>query len=122
MFAGVGNFVFRRPFATHRAIARLGLEYVYEPGFLIDGNEYVYPDFAVYLPEIDKMFFVEFMGALGKTNYLYKAGERFKMYLSYGFVPGRDIILICENDINRLDMETVDSMIASLVIANTEVA
>ncbi len=101
---------------------RLGLEYVYEPGFLIDGHEFIYPDFAIYLPEIDKVFFLEYMGALGRNNYLYKAGERFKMYLSYGYVPGRDIIYICENDINRLDMETVDSMIASLVIANTEAA
>lgn len=97
-----------------------GLEYAYEPGLWLDS--YIYPDFAIYIPEIDKVIFVEFMGAFDKPKYLYRSGEKFKDYMSHGYMLGRDVIMICETGNNRVDMETVDIMINAAIMANTQAA
>jgi len=96
---------------------RLGLEYAYESCADIGGE--IYPDFTVYIPEIDKVFFIEYMGALSNPKYLYKAGERFKRYIEEGYIPGRDVIFICETDDQALDTQLIASQINALIMANT---
>ena len=97
----------------------LGLEYTYESRVNIGHN--VYPDFSVYIPEIDKVFFIEFMGAFGNYDYDMSAGSKFSDYAKYGFINGRDIIFICETDVNKADVELLEAQINALILANTEV-
>ena len=98
----------------------LGYEYVYEPRLSL--NKTIYPDFAVYIPEIDKVIFIEFMGAFGKDGYGYDAGERFRLLSSNGIINGRDVLYICETNNTVVDMDMLDAMINAAIMANTEVA
>ena len=97
----------------------LGLEYTYESR--LDIGRYVYPDFAVYIPEIDKVFFIEFMGGFGNYEYNMTAGKKFSDYADYGYINGRDIIFICETDVNKADVDLLEAQINALIMANTEV-
>ena len=93
---------------------------VYEPT-LICGKK-IHPDFAVYIPEIDKVIFIEFMGALSKSDYLYDAGEKFKFYAKNGYIIGRDVIFICETNNSAADLDMLAAQLNALIMANTEVA
>ena len=70
----------------------LGLEYKYEPTIHI--GEYRYnPDFAVYLPEFERCFFIEFLGMLDKYDYVAKNSSKIYSYMSSGMVINRDLLL-----------------------------
>ena len=97
---------------------KLHLEYCYEPSVRLKNK--FNPDFAVYVPEIDKVFFIEFMGALSDRDYLYKAGEKFKTCAHNDLIVGRDVLFICETDNEAADMDLLDAMINALITANTE--
>ena len=99
---------------------KLQLEYCYEPSVRLKTG--FSPDFAVYIPEIDKVFFIEFMGALSDRDYLYKAGEKFKTCAHNDLIVGRDVLFICETDNEAADMDLLDAMINALITANTEPA
>ncbi|GEM_PF-1474728 len=97
----------------------LGLEYTYESKVFIGRD--VYPDFSVYIPEIDKVFFIEFMGGMSDQKYRFNGDFKFSEYAGYGFMNGRDIIFICENDGDKADVELLEAQINALIMANTEV-
>ena len=97
----------------------LGLEYSYESRLNIGRD--VYPDFSVYISEIDKVFFIEFMGGFGNSEYNMSSGNKFSDYANYGYINGRDIIFICETDVNKADVELLEAQINALIMANTEV-
>ena len=97
----------------------LGLEYTYESRVNIGRD--VYPDFSVYIPEIDKVFFIEFMGGMSDQKYRFNGDFKFSEYAGYGFMNGRDIIFICENDGDKADVELLEAQINALIMANTEV-
>ena len=98
---------------------KLGIERIYEP--CVWANRYIYPDFAIYIPEIDKVILIEYMGALSDHKYLPSAGEKFKTLVSFGFVIGRDVILISETENTAADLELLEILINAAIIANTEV-
>jgi len=97
----------------------LGLEYTYESRVNIGRD--VYPDFSVYIPELDKVFFIEFMGGFGSFEYNMSSGNKFADYSTYGFINGRDIIFLCETNENKADVELLEAQINALIMANTEV-
>ena len=100
---------------------KMGYPYSYESRLTM-GNKTVYPDFSVYIPEIDKVIFIEFMGRMDDRDYILDAGERFKFYGYRGFMVGRDVIFICETDTNAFDTGMLNIWINALIMANTEVA
>ena len=100
---------------------KMGYPYSYESRLTM-GNKTVYPDFSVYLPEIDKVIFIEFMGRMDDRDYILDAGERFKFYGYKGFMVGRDVIFICETDKSAFDTGMLNIWINALIMANTEVA
>ena len=97
----------------------LGLEYSYESRLNIGRD--VYPDFSVYIPELDKVFFIEFMGGFGNFEYNMSSGNKFADYATYGYINGRDIIFLCETNENKADVELLEAQINALIMANTEV-
>ena len=60
---------------------------------------------------------------LGFGNYEYNmtAGKKFSDYADYGYINGRDIIFICETDVNKADVDLLEAQINALIMANTEV-
>ena len=49
------------------------------------------------------------------------AGKKFSDYADYGYINGRDIIFICETDVNKADVDLLEAQINALIMANTEV-
>ena len=96
----------------------LNYPYVYESCITL--GKKIYPDFSVYIPEIDKVIFIEFMGAFSDPEYLHKAGERFKLYSSYGIIIGRDSIFICETKTSPADLDLLDAQLNAAIMAATE--
>ena len=100
---------------------KLGYLYVYETSLILPRiGKKINPDFTVYIPEIDKVIFIEYMGAFGKEDYLFDAGEKFKNYGRSGIVNGRDVIFVCESQDTACDMAILDAMMTGIIMANTE--
>ena len=99
---------------------QLHYEYIYEPRIWAGHN--IYPDFAVYIPEIDRVIFIEYMGALSNPSYLPSAGEKFKAFAGIGYIVGRDVIFICETDNSATDLELLEAQLSAVVMANTELS
>ena len=102
-------------------IDKMGYPYAYEPKLTV-GFKTVYPDFAVYIPEIDKVIFIEFMGRMDGIDYLDDAGNKFKFYGNKGFMVGRDVIFICENERSAFDTSMLDAWINAIIMVHSEPA
>lgn len=92
----------------------LGLEYKYEPMIIIDDTVY-YPDFAVWLPEFGRLFFIEFMGRLDDKSYIYKNTPKLMNYLNSGMVINRDLLVFCGMQNTMVSVEEVVEDIISLI-------
>ncbi len=97
----------------------LGYEYSYESRIWI--GRFIYPDFSIYIPEIDKVIFVEFMGAVDKHDYSAGARRKFADFTSYGFIPGRDVFFVCETEESVADTDLFKLQLNAAILANTEV-
>lgn len=69
----------------------LGLQFKYEPPFYING-EVVYPDFMIYLPELEMCIIIECLGMLDDYRYTSKNSYKINNYLSEGYEIGKDLI------------------------------
>lgn len=97
----------------------LGYQYAYEPELKLK-NKKIYPDFALYIPEIDKVILIEYMGAWSKEDYVYDAGEKFKELTRNNFIPSRDVIYVCESDNSSFDMTVANCQINAIILSHTE--
>lgn len=106
-------------------IHSLGLQFKYEPPLYING-EVVYPDFMIYLPELELCIIVECLGMLDESRYTHKNAYKIMNYLSAGYEIGKDIIffsgrsnympdeIYIRNHIVSTINEIVDTSIVSL--------
>lgn len=94
----------------------LGLDYKYEPKIIV-GDEAYYPDFAVWLPEFGRCFFIEFLGMLDNQNYAYKNGIKIGNYLNAGMVINRDILFYCGT---KSSMPTADEIAEDIIALITK--
>ncbi len=88
----------------------LGLRYVYEP-LLVLGDDFYYPDFAVFLPEFGRCFFIEFLGRLNEKDYSIKNGVKLGDYMHNGMVVDRDLLIFCGT---KTAMPSVDEIICGV--------
>lgn len=92
----------------------LGLEYKYEPTIFIGDYKYS-PDFAVYLPEFERCFFIEFLGMLDKYDYAAKNSSKIYSYLSSGMVINRDLLLFYGTQNSMPSVEDIVEDIVALI-------
>ena len=92
----------------------MGLTYKYEVRLQI-GDDVYYPDFAVWLPELGRCFFIEFLGMLDNKNYAYKNGIKIGNYLNAGIVINKDILLLCGTKLSMPSSEEIAQDICSLI-------
>ena len=92
----------------------MGLAYKYEVRLQI-GDDIYYPDFAVYLPEFKRCFFIEFLGMLDSQSYAYKNGIKIGNYLNAGIVINKDILLLCGTKLSMPSAEEIVEDICSLI-------
>ena len=92
----------------------LGLEYKYEPSIIIGDYRYN-PDFAVYLPEFERCFFIEFLGMLDKYDYAAKNSSKIYSYMSSGMVINRDLLLFYGTQNSMPSVEDIVEDIVALI-------
>ncbi|MBO4426300.1 MAG: hypothetical protein J5776_04770 [Clostridiales bacterium] len=90
------NGVFYRS-AAEKDIAilytQLGIPFKYEPAVMLKGlNRPIYPDFVIYIRELDNCKFHEHFGVRQSSNYLKETGFKYNNYTNAGLVPETDII------------------------------
>lgn len=76
---------------TAYIIHSLGLQFKYEPPLYINGDV-VYPDFMIYLPELEMCIIIECLGMLDEYRYANKNAFKINNYLSVGYEIGIDLI------------------------------
>lgn len=89
----------------------LGLEYKYEPTVMIGPANYN-PDFAVYLPEFERCFFIEFLGMLDRFDYAAKNSSKIYSYMCSGMVINRDLLLFYGS---QNSMPSVDDIVEDII-------
>lgn len=92
----------------------LGLQFKYEP-LLIIGDEFYYPDFIVYLPELHRCFFIEFLGRLDDKKYCVKNGLKIGDYLYGGMIVDKDLLLLCGTKLRMPTSEEIAAGISSVI-------
>jgi len=75
-------------------------------------------DFALYLPEKQKMLLHEHFGMIGNSNYKDDLEWKFRKYINSGLVPGRDILMTFESETRYGDDDYYRSCIAQFINAN----
>lgn len=72
---------------------RLGLQYKYEAQIILNGEKY-FPDFIVYLPELDETILIECFGMLDVLKYAYNQGNKLAAYMNSRFETGKSLVII----------------------------
>jgi len=88
--------------------------YRYEEKLEIDG-EIKYPDFVVKKSGSNERKYIEYLGMMDRDDYGASAMKKIKWYLDHGFVPGRDVIFLYENDRSGMDLAAIQNQIEMLL-------
>lgn len=99
------------------ALEKMGFEFVYEPRLIINGRE-LFPDFAVYVRELEKVIFVEYFGKMDQRGYINTNVNKMCDYADAGLIEGRDIVYIFETQHIGIDPEIFSGKMISAVMAN----
>lgn len=78
---------------TATSLDSLNLMYKYEPEVILFGKAY-YPDFAVYIPELDFCFFIEVLGMADSDSYARRNEPKLFTYLHAGIRFHEEMLLI----------------------------
>jgi hypothetical protein len=74
------------------------------------GNTF-YPDFTILNKNSGKLKYWEHFGMMDDPKYRKKAIEKIATYISYGFIPGKDIFFTYETQSEPLTMSAIDRVI-----------
>ena len=99
------------------SLDNMGIEYVYEPQLFFNMKTF-YPDFVIYIPEIDKVIIIEHFGRMRFLDYRNKNAVKMKDYLDEGLVEGRDIIFTFEYDTAGLDVTIFENKVNAAILTN----
>jgi len=72
-------------------LSDMNLQFKYEVELGING-ETVYPDFLVYIPELEMCFIIECLGKLDDPGYVYRNSRKLMNYLVAGFELDKDLL------------------------------
>lgn len=89
--------------AAEREIAifytEMGIPFKYEPEMTIMGVPgFIYPDFVIYIPELDNCKIHEHFGMKESSRYLQTTCNKYQNYANAGLVPEQDIIFTHDVD------------------------
>ncbi|MBO4242225.1 MAG: hypothetical protein J5883_02985 [Clostridiales bacterium] len=94
----------------------MGLEYVYEPVLILGGRK-IRPDFAFWVKESGRIIYIEHFGMTDISTYRDGMIKKVALYMSEGFVEGRDIIFIFENQSSGVDLKVMRQKINAAVMS-----
>lgn len=90
------------------------IPYAYEDK-LEFGDEFKYPDFAIYDPVSDRVLYYEHFGRIDKEDYLMTTIMKLHFYLRHGLKPGVDFIFTFETEDEPLTTKMVYDVLAKYV-------
>lgn len=110
-YAKNGNYPFNGIYyrsAAERDIAifytNMGIPFKYEPEVMLKGmNRPVYPDFVIYIEELDTCIFHEHFGIKESSTYLKDTRIKYENYAVAGLVPELDILFT--HDTNNMPFD-----------------
>ena len=113
------NGIFYRS-AAEREIAifytEMGIPFKYEPAVRIKGiPTTIYPDFVIYIPELDNCKFHEHLGMKDSAQYLKITNNKYYNYTNAGLVPELDIIFTHDVQEIPFDIRYVASKINTAI-------
>ena len=92
---------------------QLGLEYVYEPEIMLSYKK-LSPDFIIKVPAFGCCIILEYMGLLDDSNYVETAKSKLGIYMTNGYFPGTNLIILGGN---KNSAPSFDSIYNSIVTA-----
>ena len=98
-----------------KVLDELEIPYAYEPTIMF-GTRQFNPDFAVYIKETGKVFFIEHFGKMGYMDYRKDNFEKFSFYMDSGLKVGKDIHFFFEKADAGIEEEVFVQQICSLVM------
>lgn len=106
--------------AAEREIAifytEMGIPFKYEPAVMIKGVPTIsYPDFVIYIPELDNCKFHEHFGMKDSAKYLKITNNKYYNYTNAGLVPELDIIFTHDVKEIPFDIRYVSSKINTAI-------
>lgn len=92
-----------------------GVPYHYEPVFMVDENEWFYPDFLVLNKHTRQEFLWEHFGRMDDDEYRSNALSKIEMYAFNGYIPGRNLIVTFEGLHHQFNTKYVDILIETFL-------
>jgi hypothetical protein len=81
-------------------------------------NKPIYPDFVIYIRELDCCKFHEHLGMLNFVNYLKTTKNKYVMYIDAGLIPDIDILFTYDTDDLPFDIRTMWPRLNSLIYSS----
>ena len=108
--------------AAEREIAMLytamGIPFKYEPEVYIKGIPYpIYPDFVIYIEELDNCKFHEHFGIKNSAAYLKVTGIKYTNYSNAGLIPELDILFTHDTEEYPFDIRELLTKLNAAVYA-----
>lgn len=75
----------------------------------------IYPDFTILNINTGKMMYWEHAGLLDNSYYASEFVKKINNYIENGLLPGKDIIITFESQMNVLDIGVVKKLVKSLI-------
>ena len=97
-----------------RLLDSMGIEYKYEVALIIGDNE-VFPDLTVNLPEFNRCGFIEAMGGMDNLKYASHNVRKYREYINAGVYPNRDLAMISADSDYRPDREMMKRLIGAML-------
>lgn len=106
--------------AAEREIAmfytELGIPFKYEPEVTIKGlPEPIYPDFVIYIEELDNCKIHEHFGIKDSSNYLRNTAIKYRNYTEAGLVPELDVLFTHDTNDLPFDIRYLSSKLNNAV-------
>lgn len=97
-----------------RLLDSMGIEYKYEVSLQF-GDNLVYPDLTVNLPEFNRCGFVEAMGGMDNLKYMGHNVQKYRAYINAGVYPNRDLAMISADSDYRPDREMMKRIVGAML-------
>ena len=89
------------------ALQEAGLPFRYECELVLADGTTIYPDFTVYLPEENRLIFIEHFGRMDDPGYVVKNLRRLQRYADSGIILGYDLFYTVETQTRPLDKNQI---------------
>ena len=98
-----------------KVLDELEIPYAYEPTIMF-GTRQFNPDFAVYIKETGKVFFIEHFGKMGYMDYRKDNFDKFSFFMDSGLKVGKDIHFFFEKADAGIEEEVFVQQICAMVM------